>query len=129
MCSLRSQLQDERDRRNLFSTNRNQSYAKCKDVGQTARCRDQTKFVAAVSLLGSFTDGNLPSKQEKVMVAKRTPLRPQDPQESAFGGVSDTHSSKLERPERALEASRKQEQDQRLALEKARQVNAPNFKP
>jgi hypothetical protein len=34
-----------------------------------------------------------------------------------------------EAPERAIEASRKQEQDHRLALEKARLANAPNFKP
>jgi hypothetical protein len=34
-----------------------------------------------------------------------------------------------EAPERAIEASRRQEQDDRLALEKARSVNAPNFHP
>ena len=34
-----------------------------------------------------------------------------------------------EAPERAIEASRKQEQEDRLALEKARSVNAPNFQP
>ena len=34
-----------------------------------------------------------------------------------------------EAPERAIEATRKQQQDDRLALEKARSVNAPNFRP
>jgi hypothetical protein len=34
-----------------------------------------------------------------------------------------------EAPERASEATRKQQQDDRLALEKARSVNAPNFRP
>ncbi len=35
----------------------------------------------------------------------------------------------VEAPERAIEASRKQQGEDRLALEKARSVNAPNFQP
>jgi hypothetical protein len=35
----------------------------------------------------------------------------------------------VEAPERAIEASQKQEREDRLALEKARSVNAPNFQP
>jgi hypothetical protein len=34
-----------------------------------------------------------------------------------------------EAPERAIEATRKQQQDDRFALDKARLVNAPNFRP
>ena len=34
-----------------------------------------------------------------------------------------------EAPERAIEAKRKQQDDDRLVLEKARSVNAPNFRP
>ena len=50
----------------------------------------------------------------------------------ALAAAAITEAARLdatEAPERAIEASRKQEQDQRLSLEKARQVNAPNFKP
>ena len=50
----------------------------------------------------------------------------------ALAAAAITEAARLdatEAPERAIEASRKQEQDHRLSLEKARQVNAPNFKP
>ena len=50
----------------------------------------------------------------------------------ALAAAAITEAARLdatEAPERAIEATRKQEQDLRLALEKARQVNAPSFKP
>ena len=50
----------------------------------------------------------------------------------ALAAAAITEAARLdatEAPERAIESSRKQEQDQRLSLEKARQVNVPNFKP
>jgi hypothetical protein len=34
-----------------------------------------------------------------------------------------------EAPQREIEAKRKQQADERLALDKARSVNAPNFRP
>lgn len=50
----------------------------------------------------------------------------------ALAAAAITEAARLdtaEAPERAVEASRRQEQDHRLSLEKARQVNAPIFKP
>ncbi|HYI97497.1 MAG TPA: hypothetical protein VEX68_28425 [Bryobacteraceae bacterium] len=50
----------------------------------------------------------------------------------ALAATAITEAARLdaiEAPERAIEASRKQEQDDRLSLEKARLVNARNFKP
>ena len=50
----------------------------------------------------------------------------------ALATAAITEAARLyatEAPERAIEATRKQQQDDRLALDKARQVNAPNFRP
>lgn len=48
----------------------------------------------------------------------------------AAGAVAEAvRLDAAEAPERAIEATRKQQQDERSALDKARLVNAPNFRP
>ena len=48
------------------------------------------------SLSGGPSDGNLPSKQEKVVTAKRAPVGLKNPLEGRLHGISGAYASKID---------------------------------